>query len=133
MVKKFYLFTACIISISLYSCSKKTTPGSTATTTSAENAKTISGKSAEPGKVVMPVNPDSVVVKKVVPKPKPKPAPIPKVIVVNDAGAKKAIDGRLYYDMQGRRYWRNNKDGKYYLYNKSMQTDEAFKAPAKKS
>ena len=53
---------------------------------------------------------------------------IPKVITVNDNAAKKSVDGRYYYDLQGHRYWRNNVDGKYYLFNKSMFTDDAFKA-----
>lgn len=52
---------------------------------------------------------------------------LPKVIVVNDKAAKKSVDGRLYYDLNGHRYWRNNKDGKYYLFNQSMYTDKAFK------
>ena len=52
---------------------------------------------------------------------------IPKVIIVNDRVASKSADGRYYYDLDGHRYWRNNKDGKYYLFNKSMYTDEAFK------
>lgn len=54
---------------------------------------------------------------------------VPKVITVNDKVAKRSIDGRYYYDLDGHRYWRNNKDGKYYLFNKSMYDDEAFKAP----
>jgi ABC-type enterochelin transport system substrate-binding protein len=56
------------------------------------------------------------------------PAPaIPKVIVVNDNIATKSFDGRLYYDLNSRRYWRNYNDGKYYLFNKSMYADSAFK------
>jgi hypothetical protein len=51
----------------------------------------------------------------------------PKVIAVNDSVAKKSVDGRLYYDLLGYRYWRNYNDGKYYLFNKSMFTDSAFK------
>jgi hypothetical protein len=53
---------------------------------------------------------------------------VPKVIAVNDKVAKRSVDGRYYYDLNGHRYWRNNKDGKYYLFNKSMFDDEAFKA-----
>ena len=53
--------------------------------------------------------------------------PLPGVIVVNDSAAKKSFDGRLYYDVEGHRYWRNYNDGKYYLFNKSMYTDSAFK------
>ena len=63
----------------------------------------------------------------------PKPAPVkviktpaPKVIAVNDAVAKKAVDGRLYYDLEGKRYWRNKKDGKYYKFYKGMQDDPNF-------
>jgi len=54
---------------------------------------------------------------------------VPKVIVVNDQFAKKSVDGRYYYDLQGHRYWKNNKDGKYYIFNKSMTTDPSFKKP----
>ena len=50
----------------------------------------------------------------------------PKVIMVNDEAAHKSVDGRLYYDVEGHRYWRNYKDGKYYLFNKSMYKDPAF-------
>lgn len=110
MNKTYSLIGACIIAFTLYSCSKKSTPSETAAS-----------------------NPDSAMVKKPAAMPKPKPlTTVPKVIVVNDASAKKSIDGRLYYDLQGHRYWRNNKNGKYYLYNKSMHADEAYKAPAKK-
>ena len=52
---------------------------------------------------------------------------IPKVIVVNDEAAKKSTDGRLYYDLAGRRYWKNYNDGKYYLFNQSMYSNSAFK------
>ena len=52
----------------------------------------------------------------------------PQVITVNDKYAKRSVDGRYYYDLQGKRYWRNNKDGKYYLFNKSMFDDPDFKS-----
>ena len=55
--------------------------------------------------------------------------PVPKVITVNDHAAKKTFDGRLYYDLEGHRYWRNYKDGKYYLYHVSMNTNPDFKKP----
>jgi hypothetical protein len=55
---------------------------------------------------------------------------VPKVITVNDAAAKRNLDGRYYYDLEGHRYWRNNRDGKYYLFNKSMFDNPDFKAPA---
>jgi hypothetical protein len=65
----------------------------------------------------------------VVKKPVAKKAPYvaPKIIAVNDSVAKKSVDGRLYYDLLGYRYWRNYNDGKYYLFNKSMFTNSAFK------
>jgi len=53
---------------------------------------------------------------------------IPKVIVVNDKAAKKSIDGRYYYDLEGHRYWRNNRDGKYYLFHRSMFDNADFKS-----
>lgn len=54
---------------------------------------------------------------------------VPKVITVNDAAAKRSLDGRYYYDLEGHRYWRNNRDGKYYLFHKSMFDNPDFKAP----
>lgn len=72
---------------------------------------------------------DSVAaVKRAIAKRKAK-APISKVITVNDGAAHKSVDGRLYYDVMGHRYWKNYQDGKYYLFNKSMFNDPAFKAP----
>ncbi len=56
---------------------------------------------------------------------------VPKVIVVNDSVAKRAVDGRYYYDLEGRRYWRNNRDGKYYLYYRGIFENEDFKAPVR--
>ena len=110
----------------LISCSKKTTPARSPeeTTTSVIVADTTKAVDT----VQSPIKKtDSVLVKKAPPvKPKPKET-IPKVIAVGDNAAKKSVDGRLYYDLQGHRYWRNNKDGKYYLYNKSMATDPDFK------
>ncbi len=56
-----------------------------------------------------------------------KKVPVPVVITVNDSVAQKSVDGRLYYDLLGRRYWKNYNNGKYYLFNKSMYTNPAFK------
>ncbi len=53
----------------------------------------------------------------------------PKEITVNDSAAGKSVDGRLYYDVMGHRYWKNYKDGKYYLFNKSMYSNPDFKKP----
>jgi hypothetical protein len=94
MKKISFVITACVLSLLLSNCSKKTTP-------------------AKDPVVAAPV-------KKIK-------TTVPKVITVNDASAKKNFDGRLYYDLEGHRYWRNNNDGKYYLYNKSMQSDDAYK------
>ncbi|MBS1741606.1 MAG: hypothetical protein JST81_01115 [Bacteroidetes bacterium] len=52
--------------------------------------------------------------------------PVPAVIVVNDDIARKTVDGRLYYDLNGKRYWKNYKDGKYYLFNKKMYDNPDF-------
>jgi hypothetical protein len=105
------------ILVLLYSCRRKTVP-TTTTTSTAESTNVNIAKT------------DSALVRKPVvkAKPKPKEAP-PKVIAVNDAVAKKSVDGRLYYDLLGQRYWKNYKDGKYYLFNKSMYSNPAFKAP----
>jgi hypothetical protein len=54
---------------------------------------------------------------------------VPDVISVNDAAARRSLDGRYYYDLEGHRYWRNNRDGKYYLFHKSMFDNPDFKAP----
>lgn len=66
---------------------------------------------------------DSIAIRKAI----IKKIPLAKVITVNDKAAKKAVDGRLYYDVDGHRYWRNYNDGKYYLFNRSMYTNDAFK------
>lgn len=87
-------------------CSKKTNPGK-------QTSTSVYGNETSPKPVI----------KKAVK------TPVPKVIVVNDVAAKKTFDGRLYYDLEGRRYWKNYKDGKYYLFNKSMTTNPDFKKP----
>lgn len=94
-----------LLVIATLSCSKKTNP----TTSTKEEVKTET----------VVTKPKAVKIK----------TPTPSSIVVNDAAAKKAVDGRLYYDLDGKRYWKNFKDGKYYLYNKSMHANPDFKAP----
>lgn len=98
------LITAFLIIITINSCSKKNHPSGTTATKSA----------------------DSTAATKIVKK-RPLITTVPKVITVNDKVAKRSVDGRYYYDLNGHRYWRNNKDGKYYLFNKSMFDDDAFK------
>ena len=95
----------------IYGCSRRHHPARTPETTD----------------VIINKKPDSVAKKKAF-TPKQKDI-IPKVIVVNDNAAHKAIDGRYYYDLLGHRYWKNFKDGKYYLFNQSMYNNDAFKAP----
>ena len=100
---KYAGFLVLAFSLLILSCSKKTIP----------QAETSTATTAKP------------VVKK--PVKKAPTAPVAKVIIVNDSVAKKSFDGRLYYDVEGRRYWRNYDDGKYYLFNKSMYSNPAFK------
>jgi hypothetical protein len=109
MARKLLFIIAFATTLLIYSCGRKSHPAKTAETH-------ISGgtESHETTKSVV--------------KPKPT-APIPNVIVVNDDAAHKSVDGRYYYDVMGHRYWRNNKDGKYYLFNKSMYNNPDFKAP----
>jgi hypothetical protein len=52
---------------------------------------------------------------------------VPKVITVDDRGAQKSVDGRLYYDLEGHRYWKNYNDGRYYIFKPGMFDDPAFK------
>ena len=111
-----YLF-AFIFLIILYSCSRRHTPERTDTVT----VTTLPGSTTE-------TKTDSVVVKKRNFTPKKKDI-IPPSIVVNDKAAKKAVDGRLYYDLLGHRYWKNYKDGKYYLFSQKMYDNPAFKPP----
>lgn len=106
MLKKhILLFLPLALSI-LLGCSRRTHPAQTA-----ENPGAISNTSA-----VKKSSASSNRIKE-----------IPKVIIVSDSVAKKSIDGRYYYDLNGHRYWRNNRDGKYYLFNRSMYTDDAFR------
>ena len=108
-IKYFYILIFISASF-LFSCSKKIHP----TTIDAPIANTTNTDTV------------AVVVKKAITKRKIKES-IPKIISVNDAIAKKMVDGRLYYDLNGHRYWRNNKDGKYYLFNKAMYDQAEFK------
>ena len=115
----------CTILAVLFSCSKKTQP----TSPVIESNSTTTNPPIRTDTIEETKKTDSFTVVTKAPVRKKPVAAIPKVIAVNDAAAKKSVDGRLYYDLQGHRYWRNYKDGKYYLYNKSMNTDEAFKKP----
>ncbi len=116
-MQKIFFLIILLIGITVTSCHKKNYP-SRADTSKVE--KNIAEEDAEKKNA-------SVAVKK--PVVKKKTEPLPKVIAVNDEAAHKSVDGRLYYDVIGHRYWKNYKDGKYYLFNKAMFSDPAFKAP----
>ena len=111
------------------SCSKRYHPSGSATTITPIHG--VSSAKAEKPRVSELITPSETEAKKPVavvnPKTKDEDEDIPKVITVNDAAAHKSVDGRYYYDVLGHRYWRNNKDGKYYLFDKSMYTNSDFK------
>jgi len=123
MNKAFPVIVSILIIASFESCSKKHTPSRTETNT--EEVK-IKPTPVESTVAIEKKNDSMVAVKPVV---KKTPTTAPKVIAVNDKFAKKSVDGRYYYDLEGHRYWRSNKDGKYYIYNKSMQNDPDFQKP----
>lgn len=127
MQKIFPFILSILIITAIQSCGKRNVPSRTEVNTETKSKPAPAVVSAAPGEKRL----DSLAVTKPVVK-KAAPASTPKVIAVNDKFAKKSVDGRYYYDLEGHRYWRSNKDGKYYLYNKSMQTDEAFKKPPQK-
>lgn len=92
-----------VLGMVISSCSKKTHPETTSTAP-AKTGTTAASRTVK------------------------KKAVIPQVITVNDKFAKRSVDGRYYYDLQGKRYWRNNRDGKYYLFHKSMFDNPDFKS-----
>jgi hypothetical protein len=113
--------------ITIYSCSKKTVPSRTTATVTPSKNNTyprVRPKAAEVKTIDTAVAIERT--EKPAEKPKAKPE-FPKVISVNDEAASKAVDGRLFYDVLGHRYWKNYKDGKYYLFDKSMYNDPDFK------
>lgn len=112
MPRKYFFLFIFFITVLLFSCRRKHTPEKVIPETS----------------VNIPNKKDSLAIKKPVFKPKAKDI-IPKFIVVNDSAAKRSVDGRLYYDLLGHRYWKNYKNGKYYLFNQKMYDNPAFKAP----
>jgi hypothetical protein len=103
----FLLIAGCLL---IASCSKKHQPQTSVTVTD------VPGTSA-PTTAAVKARPARKVVK----------TPVPKVITVDDRGAQKSVDGRLYYDLEGHRYWKNYKDGRYYIFKQGMFDDPAFK------
>ena len=118
-MKKFYLFLGTFLSLVFFlSCSKKNIPSKSKTST-IEYTRDSSA-------VVKAIEEE-----KVTPPPPKKARPeFPKTITVNDSAATKSVDGRMYYDIKGKRYWKNFRDGKYYLFDKSMYSNPDFKPPA---
>lgn len=110
-MNKLLLLSCLSVLVIVSGCSKKTYSTGSSTNTS---SSTSSGSGTTETKVV----------KKAVVK-----TAVPKVIVVNDSAAKRSVDGRYYYDLEGRRYWRNNRDGKYYLYYRGIFDNPDFNAP----
>ncbi|MFZ1527855.1 MAG: hypothetical protein WAT19_03835 [Ferruginibacter sp.] len=104
------LVTVCVFAILLFSCSRKTTSAASEATSSEAIKEDASAKKTTAAPVLKKVK-----------------TPVPKVISLNDAAARKSADGRLYYDLEGRRYWKNYKDGKYYLFNKNMYGNPDFR------
>jgi hypothetical protein len=110
----FILIPVIFIAISFSSCSRKIHPSGSPSVTPIQGISSTE-KSGE-----------EISVEKTSVKRMPK-ATFPKIISVNDSAASKSVDGRLYYDVMGHRYWKNYKDGKYYLFSKSMYNNPDFK------
>ncbi len=108
MLKSSFIIISLFFLLFIFSCRKKHHP-----------SKTPKNSTVSVTRV------DSVTTKKVI-KPKPKDI-IPDAITIDDSVARKSVDGRLYYDLVGHRYWKNYKDGKYYLFNQSMYSNSDFK------
>lgn len=128
MLKKVLILFFVATGIFLNGCSKKTVPSKTAIVIPAKsNTSGTKVKMTKPAP--LPPKTDTVSVAPAAEeKPAPKPKPdFPQVITVNDNTASKSIDGRLFYDVLGHRYWKNYNDGKYYLFNKSMYSNPDFK------
>lgn len=117
-MQKFYFLLTAFTFLFLTSCSKKTIP--------TKNKQTSIVYSYDSSGIKKTPEETEIVEVRKAPVKKPKPT-YPKIITVNDAAATKAVDGRMYYDIQGRRYWKNFKDGKYYLFDKSMYNNPDFK------
>ena len=103
------LFLSGVIVVMLLSCGRKHTPEKTTAAADVVLDKFVIKKPKK--KVYTPKQKDI----------------IPNAITVKDKAARKSVDGRLYYDLLGNRYWKNYKDGKYYLFNQKMYDDPAFK------
>ncbi len=121
-MNKIFLVALAFLFIALISCSKKVHPSASPSVTPISG---VSPNSTTSGTEEKKVDSETTVVTKTVVKKAPETS-FPKVITVNDSAAHKSVDGRMYYDVLGHRYWRNNKDGKYYLFDKSMYNNKDF-------
>ena len=108
--------------ILLYSCNKKFVPQHDNIPVITLNNKTVPSKPATAA-----ASTAKPVVRTMVKRAASEKINVPQVIWVNDKVAKRNFDGRLYYDLEGRRYWKNYVDGKYYLFNRAMYNNSAFK------
>ena len=118
MSKRSLIILIILISLAPISCNKKTHPSKDTGTWLDYNTHSVT--EYKKSEVVKP----PAVAKKTISKNN---TSFPKVIIVSDKAAKKSVYGRYYYDINGHRYWRNKFDGKYYIFDKSMYTDKAFK------
>jgi hypothetical protein len=134
MFKKILIALTVSFAIFLTSCGKRNVPSKTASVTPAKSNTTEPAPKKEKPAPVPPKTDTAAAVVATEEKPAPKPAAkpdFPKVISVNDEAASKSVDGRLFYDVLGHRYWKNYADGKYYLFDKSMYNNPDFKPPHK--
>jgi len=116
MLKRiFFLIPVILIVISFNSCSRKIHPSGSPSITPINGISSSENRKEDEGNLEK-----TTVTRK-------HKATFPKIISVNDSAASKSVDGRLYYDVMGHRYWKNYKDGKYYLFNKSMYSNSDFK------
>lgn len=125
-MQKKHLALLCIAAGILFTaCSKRTVPENSGKPTVIYNGKNLENTPGNPAanNTTAPAN---TTVKRTVVKRTMSTASLPKVIMVNDKAAKKNINGRLYYDINGHRYWRNYDDGKYYLFSQAMYGNRAF-------
>jgi hypothetical protein len=130
MFKNILIVLTAFFVIVLSSCGKKNIPSKTASVTPAKSSKAEPPAPKKEKPAPLPPATDTATVAVAEEKPAPKPAEkpdFPKVISVNDEAASKSVDGRLFYDVLGHRYWKNYTDGKYYLFNKSMYSNPDFK------
>lgn len=129
MIKNLLSGFIVLAAISISGCARKTVPTKTATVTQSEKSQKTMPVKLKPAPE--PKKADTVaVVSTTAAKPAEKEkekTDFPKVITVNDEAATKSVDGRLFYDVLGHRYWKNYKDGKYYLFDKSMYNNPDFK------